>query len=124
MSNAEYLREYRKTHPDLRDRRAYTKAYRKTAAYRAVRKKYRSSQKFRIANRTYLRRQRRIHPLKLRARDAVKLALENGRLKKPDSCSSCNREGLVTAHHKDYSKPLLVIWLCPQCHSNEHNNRH
>lgn len=29
----------------------------------------------------------------------------------------------VDAHHEDYSKPLDVVWMCRQCHSNLHKER-
>ncbi len=32
------------------------------------------------------------------------------------TCGDLNSQ----AHHKDYSKPLEVSWLCPQCHAREH----
>lgn len=42
------------------------------------------------------------------------------KLKRPDRCSLCGKVCRVHGHHRDYSKPLEVIWLCPQCHKNEH----
>lgn len=34
-------------------------------------------------------------------------------------CSNCG-ELHVHAHHPDYSQPLLIVWLCPKCHRDEH----
>ena len=31
------------------------------------------------------------------------------------------RLGVAHAHHEDYSKPYDVVWLCPPCHRNLHN---
>ena len=40
---------------------------------------------------------------------------------KPDCCSHCgDRTDGLHAHHRDYSKPLAVLWLCPLCHGKEH----
>lgn len=38
---------------------------------------------------------------------------------KPDLCEGCNKEKKLTGHHKDYSKPLEVEWLCYECHGIE-----
>jgi ribosomal protein S27AE len=35
------------------------------------------------------------------------------------SCVRCG-DPRTQAHHKDYSNPFDVIWLCPFCHSREH----
>ncbi len=43
-----------------------------------------------------------------------------GNIKKPDRCSRCRRVGQLNAHHEDYSKPLVVKWLCSICHGLEH----
>lgn len=33
-------------------------------------------------------------------------------------CKECTKKDVAT-HHKDYSKPLDVEWLCVSCHSME-----
>ncbi len=51
--------------------------------------------------------------IKLEARRQVKGALRNGRLtKEPCFCGEVKME----SHHKDYSKPLDVEWLCKKHH--------
>lgn len=48
-------------------------------------------------------------------------AANNARLCKPLSCESCGKHSaLLHKHHKDYSKPLEVTWLCPPCHGIQH----
>ncbi|MEE9351687.1 MAG: hypothetical protein V3U78_05460 [Thiotrichaceae bacterium] len=38
-----------------------------------------------------------------------------------EHCEHCNiKPDVMHAHHRDYDKPLHVIYLCPQCHSDEH----
>ena len=32
------------------------------------------------------------------------------------NCGAVKAEG----HHPDYSKPLLIVWLCKKCHREEH----
>lgn len=51
-----------------------------------------------------------------RAHDAVRRAVKRGDLVRPDACSKCDRKGRVQAHHDDYKKPLVVIWVCQSCH--------
>jgi hypothetical protein len=51
-------------------------------------------------------------------RSLARTAVRSGRLVKPDRCDGC---GEITAapelhaHHPDYSKPLVVEWLCRAC---------
>lgn len=61
-----------------------------------------------------------------RARGAVRRALDTGKLVKPDACQreECGHEcSSLQAHHESYEPDhwLDVIWLCPACHSDEHD---
>ena len=58
-------------------------------------------------------------PAKTKARNTLNKAIRDGRLKRPDRCSRCGKQGLIEAHHADYSKPLEVEWLCTICHQAE-----
>ena len=58
--------------------------------------------------------QKNRHPQKIKARQIAETALRRGKItKKP--CSVC---GAINSqmHHKDYSKPLYVEFLCPEHH--------
>ena len=60
------------------------------------------------------------NPLAYKAHYAVTNAVRDGRLKR-EPCLFCGAEK-VHAHHRDYSKPLDVLWLCPKCHHRLHAN--
>ncbi len=60
------------------------------------------------------------NPLARYVRNAVCLALKSGKIEKPTTCSLCDKDGDLQAHHKDYQLPLDVIWLCRSCHKREH----
>lgn len=52
------------------------------------------------------------------ARSALKRAIKSGKvIRKP--CSKCGGEK-SQGHHEDYSRPLDVVWLCRNCHSEIH----
>ena len=57
---------------------------------------------------------------KVRAGVAVTKAVKEGRLVRPNHCTKCLITCKPHGHHRDYNKPLEVIWLCPKCHSGEH----
>jgi len=60
------------------------------------------------------------------ARNQVAEALRKGVLTSPDHCEMCggdNPGGVYqrfTAHHENYSQPLIVAWLCVRCHRKIH----
>lgn len=57
---------------------------------------------------------------KWRARYKARYAIQKGIIIKPDSCQDCGIKcsgHALQAHHKDYSKPLDVIFLCYKCHT-------
>lgn len=69
---------------------------------------------------SYHARHREQNKVQYRARTAVSNAVRDGRIKKPDRCAHCNATGRVEGHHRDYSKPLVVTWLCSACHKQLH----
>lgn len=74
--------------------------------------------------RARIREWRHKNPEKRRAHDAVRRALDGGRLTRPAACEGCGRVYRANAglhgHHDDYAKQLEVIWLCSQCHRKRH----
>ncbi len=59
-----------------------------------------------------------LHPERRRARQILRSALKTGKLVKPAFCFKCRRGNLpIQSHHIDYHFPLMVIWLCEDCHN-------
>jgi ribosomal protein S27AE len=66
----------------------------------------------------YRAEQMRLHPDREKARRIVQYAIRKRILvRKP--CVRCGAEP-ADAHHRDYSRPLYVVWLCSSCHHDEH----
>jgi hypothetical protein len=59
-----------------------------------------------------------LNPEKAHAHQAVRGAIESGRLKRLP-CVVCGNPKSA-GHHEDYSKPLKVIWLCYAHHKQLH----
>lgn len=51
---------------------------------------------------------------------AVGNLIKNGKLIRNLHCLRCFKKCVTFAHHHDYSKPLLIEWLCQECHDKEH----
>lgn len=75
--------------------------------------------------REYKRNWRRENALKHRAHTLLERVVASGKVIKPERCQRCAaltpKENLH-GHHNDYTKPLAVEWLCPQCHANDHTS--
>ena len=58
------------------------------------------------------------------AADAVRYAVQNGKLVKPNACQFCKKvleKNKLHAHHyAGYKNPLKVHWVCPTCHKESH----
>lgn len=61
------------------------------------------------------------NPVGYKAHTAVGNAVRDGRLKKMP-CVLCGSVLSVHGHHKDYTQPLDVTWLCAKCHKRLHAN--
>jgi hypothetical protein len=60
----------------------------------------------------------RTDPRQSKAHGAVKRAIKQGKLVRPDACSRCGGTAKrIEAHHADYGKPLDIQWLCSGCHA-------
>ena len=60
------------------------------------------------------------YPLRTAARTIVAYEISKKTLVRPLFCSTCNEAGKIHAHHVDYTKPLLISWLCEPCHKRWH----
>lgn len=65
---------------------------------------------------SYVKHFKSANPEKARAHQIVAAAIRSGRLIRPAACSECSRSCRAEAHHEDYSRPLVVRWLCKGCH--------
>lgn len=57
---------------------------------------------------------------KERVENLFRWHLGRGHAKKPNKCEKCGEETKIEAHHPDYSKVMLVVWLCRTCHKLAH----
>lgn len=62
------------------------------------------------------RKVRRDHPEKYSAQTQANNAVQRGGLKSPETCEICDKKLKLEKHHKNYSKPLEVVWCCRSCH--------
>jgi len=92
----------------------------KVRMYRRLNESVRDYDRRRGARQTteQAREYRQAFPEAYRAHNAVNNAVRDGRLTK-EPCLFCSAEK-VHGHHRDYSRPLDVIWLCPRCHHRLH----
>jgi ribosomal protein S27AE len=60
------------------------------------------------------------HKLMSAAHRAVARAIRKGEMEKSDQCQKCGSFLGVIAHHESYIHPLLVLWLCGECHMSRH----
>lgn len=62
------------------------------------------------------------YPEKVKARKTIFALLRNGTITKPEFCQRCGLICTPQGHHKDYSKPSEIVWLCSRCHLKEHRS--
>lgn len=67
----------------------------------------------------YIKGRREKFPEMYKAHTAVGNALRDGKIFK-EPCLFCEATENIHGHHRDYSKPLDVVWLCAKCHQRLH----
>lgn len=110
-------------------RKLIGKRYRQTERGKQTRRKacakYKKSKKGKAQCRIYAEQYRLRHPTRDAAREAVKAAIRNKQLPRPDSLQcSCGESAKQYHHHKGYATKhfLDVIAVCKNCHIKLHQN--
>jgi len=95
------------------------KRYRESERCKNTRKKYMQTENFKISERNGQKRFHLRHPNQRKARYAVRQAIKEGKLPKPNSLQClCGKQAVQYHHHKDYAPEfwLDVIPVCIDCH--------
>lgn len=79
-------------------------------------RKFRSTKHGRESTRKATARSIAKHWEKQKARITLNYYVRTGKIVRPKVCSSCKKSKKVEGHHEDYSRPLVVKWVCRQCH--------
>ncbi|KKM01346.1 hypothetical protein LCGC14_1795390 [marine sediment metagenome] len=100
--------------------KAEARLYNKNGYYRNYLREY--------YKRPEAREQRKKRMIEYRTRPAVRIKnlarwfvnheIRSGRLNR-QPCAFCGEEQ-GEAHHKDYTQPLMIVWLCKACHHQVH----
>ena len=117
---AEHWRDKVKEHRELNA--DHYKAYDAARANRPdrveARAKYAATPEGRAARARANKAWRQRNKQKLSAHNAVSKALLRGKIKR-QPCEQCQSQK-AEAHHEDYSKPLVIRWLCDKHHKERH----
>jgi hypothetical protein len=57
---------------------------------------------------------------RIRANGLINSWVRRGRIVRPKHCETCGCRCKPDGHHRDYSQPEMVVWLCRSCHMAEH----
>ena len=95
---------------------AYDKERNSTLKRLDERREYQKSERGKKIASSY--RQKVSGTIKSEAQKLAKMAIERGDIKKPLQCEDCKKfTYALQAHHKDYTKPYDVNFLCIDCHN-------
>lgn len=123
-----YVKEWRQRNPDKvrEQRRRWEKRFRteRPAEYKARRKRYEEQyyQRPEVKKRKREEQKKYRNDPRLRIRHLARWytshRIASGSISK-EPCALCGKDQ-AEAHHLNYEKPLLIVWLCPDCHGKEH----
>lgn len=118
-SSAEYTRRWRREHPErVQAWRKKDRASRDPVAERE--RKRRSWHRNKASYQPKKTRSER-DEIKTTAARQAKDALKKGVLVTPPRCEECGAKVVrLHKHHADYTKPLVVEFLCVDCHAARH----
>ena len=108
-ANLDRVRQYDKSRANQPQRVQARKDYVATKQGKETRKK---------AGQAYNKR----YPLKYASHVITGNAIRDGKLVRPDKCSTCDSTEKIEGHHDDYTKPFDVCWLCEACHKEWHRH--
>jgi hypothetical protein len=109
---------YQQKKPELNEQKARWRANNRERSLEIQRA---SRRRYYIRNRDLLIAKAKAAPIEqIRARTRILTEIRAGRMVRPDRCEKCSRLCKPQGHHDDYSKPLIVRWLCASCHKLEH----
>lgn len=124
-SHRESQRKWRLNNPDkvkaYRDKYNLENKHKNAEYQRKLRKRRKPTARSKELDRMYRKNSFQKNSHKDNARNKLYNALRNGSIIPLKYCEGCLREKKVEGHHPNYSKPLLVIWLCRQCHTIQRN---
>ena len=99
----------------------YKKDYERRTGYHRIYQRTYSKQPY-VKDRINLKkreyRQKPEVKIKNMARWYTNHEIRAGRINR-EPCAICGMKQ-AEAHHKDYYEPLLIVWLCPDCHRKAH----
>ena len=65
------------------------------------------------------------YKMRKHVRTMTSQAIKKGDLIRSSFCELClESKDSIQAHHKDYGRPLDVVWLCNSCHGKAHRKGH
>ncbi len=74
----------------------------------------------RASKRDYQRAYRAKDPTKYKTHKTLSVKRRRRVFVSLKPCEICGKSKRLDAHHPDYSKPLLIVWLCHKCHMALH----
>lgn len=120
----ECTRAYHRTDVGKASQAKYRVKYLQTDAAKISQKKsgakYRKTDAGKISRNKNNARYRARNPIKTKAASQMNHALEFGKITRPSACSKCSSTERIEGHHDDYLLPMVVRWLCQNCHISWH----
>jgi len=100
--------------------KVYQETYKETEKGKLVRQKAKKNYMYSGKALIQLAVYRKRYPDRRKAHTCVERLLSNNQIEKPKECSFCKKTCVPIAHHDDYGKPNIFVWICRKCHGDLH----